>query len=184
MKCCPLIPAWATTIHKFQDFKAGFHETDIFNHLICNPGDFKWEQTCPGALYTTLSRAKTMGTANHQDDHPKDSAIFWRGSGISENRILEGALKNARKRGDPKERSLLINKREDWVNHLRRAGEATKKKQYTKGTKNKLKSTRFTQNQVAAGISSIITEPNMEWYKLKRSQYVMEKTFFGLCTSC
>ena len=70
------------------------------------------------------------------------------------------------------------------VNHLRRAGEATKKKQYTKGTKNKLKNARFTQNQVAAGISSIITEPNAEWYKLKRSQYVMEKTFFGLCTSC
>ena len=96
----------------------------------------------------------------------------------------DGALKNARKKGGPKERCLLINKQEDWVNHLRRAGESTKKKQYTKGTKNNLKSARFTQNQVAAGISSIITEPNVEWYKLKRSQYVLEKTFHGLCTSC
>ena len=169
MKCCPLVPAWATTIHKFQGFKAGFDKTDIFNCLVCDPGDLKWEQTCPGALYTTLSRAKTMRTTNHKDDHPRDSAIFWRGSGISEIRILEGALKNARKKGDPKERCLLINKREDWVHHLRRARNATEKKRFNKATKRRLKNTRFTQKQVAAGISGIITEPNMEWYRLKQA---------------
>ena len=184
MKCCPLVPAWATTIHKFQGFEAGFDKTDIFNRLVCDPGDLKWEQKCPGALYTTLSRAKTMGTANGQDDHPEDSAIFWRGSGISENRILEGALKNARNRGDPKERCLLINKREEWVNHLRREQETTTKKRYKKATRRRLKNTRFTQERVAAGISSIITEPNREWHKLKQARYVMKKTFFGLCTSC
>jgi hypothetical protein len=31
---CPLVPAWATTIHKFQGFEAGFDEKDQFQHLI------------------------------------------------------------------------------------------------------------------------------------------------------
>ena len=51
------------------------------------------------------------------------------------------------------------------------------KKQYNKTTKRKLKNARFTQKQVAAGISSIIMEPNREWHKLKQSQYVIKKTF-------
>ena len=37
---------------------------DIFRRLIIDPGDVKWEQTCPGALYVALSRAKPMGTAD------------------------------------------------------------------------------------------------------------------------
>ena len=51
------------------------------------------------------------------------------------------------------------------------------KKQYNKTTKTKLKNATFTQKQVAAGIFSIITEPNKERQMLKQSQYVMKKTF-------
>ncbi len=36
---CPLVPAWATTIHKFQGFKAGFDKNDQFKQLIVDPGD-------------------------------------------------------------------------------------------------------------------------------------------------
>ena len=50
------------------------------------------------------------------------------------------------------------------------------KKQYNKTTKRKPKNAMFTQKQVAAGISSIIMEPNREWHKIKQSQYVMKKT--------
>ena len=55
---CPLVPAWATTIHKFQGFEAGFDETDQFKHLIVDPGDLTTEQQNPGILYVALSRAK------------------------------------------------------------------------------------------------------------------------------
>ena len=143
-----LVPALTTTIHKFQGFEAGFDDTDIFNRLICDPGDLKWEQTCPGALYTTISRAKTMGKPNHTEDHPKDSAIFWRGSGMSEKRILDGALKNGKKKGDPKEHCLLINKREAWVNHLVQKANETKTKQYKPKHKKRLKKIQFTQNGI------------------------------------
>jgi hypothetical protein len=35
-----------------------------------------------------MSRAKTMGQTTPNNPHPKDSAIFWTGSGICENRVL------------------------------------------------------------------------------------------------
>ena len=61
----------------------------MFHHLIVDPGDINWEQTCPGALYVALSRAKTMGTFSSDTSFPRDSAIYWYGSGISTHRILE-----------------------------------------------------------------------------------------------
>ena len=81
---CPLDIFWATTIHKFQEFEAGFDDKDMFRHLIVDPGVKKWEQTCPGALYVALSRAKTMRTFTSDTHYPKDSAIYWYGCGISE----------------------------------------------------------------------------------------------------
>ena len=92
---CPLEISWATTIHKFQGFEAGFDAKDMFRYLIVDPGDLKWEQTCPGALYVALSRAKTMGTFTSDTSFPRDSAIYWHGSGISTIRILEGHKKTA-----------------------------------------------------------------------------------------
>ena len=92
---CPLEISWATTIHKFQGFEAGFDAKDMFRYLIVDPGDLKWEQTCPGALYVALSRAKTMGTFTSDTLFPRDSAIYWHGSGISTTRILEGHKKTA-----------------------------------------------------------------------------------------
>ena len=115
---CPLEISWATTIHKFQGFEAGFGANDMFRHLIIDPGDMKWEQTCPGALYVALSRATTMGTFTSDTEYPLDSAIYWYGSGISQFRILEGHMKNSKKKGDPKEKCVLITKREKWVQYL------------------------------------------------------------------
>jgi len=76
---CPLVPAWATTIHKFQGFKAGYDKTaDQFKHLIVDPGDLTTELQNPGILYVALSRAKTIGTVSPNTLHPKDSAILDR----------------------------------------------------------------------------------------------------------
>ncbi len=104
--------SWATTIHKFQGFKAGFDAVYMFCHLIVDPGDLKWEKTCPVALYVALSRTKTMGTYSTDTSFPRDSAIDWYGSGISTTRILEGHKKNTTKKGRPKMKCLLITKLE------------------------------------------------------------------------
>jgi hypothetical protein len=55
---CPLVTAWATTIHKFQGFEAGFDPNDQFKHLIVDPGNLTTEQQNPGILYAAMSRAK------------------------------------------------------------------------------------------------------------------------------
>ena len=99
---CPLEISWATTIHKFQGFEAGFDAKDMFRYLIVDPGDLKWEQTCPGALYVALSRAKTMGTFTSDTSFPRDSAIYWHGSGISTTRIREGHKKKRQQQRRPK----------------------------------------------------------------------------------
>jgi len=178
VKSCPLTPAWATTIHKFQGFEAGFDENDLFNCLICDPGDLAWEQKCPGALYTALSRAKTMGTFDN--DKPTDSAIYWRGSAICETRITNGAMKNGKRKSDPKQNCVLINKRENWVQYLERRKQKTPKQDYATSDFQRMKKIRFTQDEVLHGIASIITSPNKHWLALKRERYTLKKTFFGL----
>jgi hypothetical protein len=85
---CPLVPAWTTTIHKFQGFEAGFDKNDQFKHLIVDPGNLTTKLPNPGIIYVALSRAKTIGTVTPNNFHPKDSAIFWTGSGICLNRVL------------------------------------------------------------------------------------------------
>ncbi len=67
---CPLVTAWATTIHKFQGFEAGFDPNDQFKHLIFDPGDLTTKQQYPGILYSAMSRAKTMGQMTPNNPHP------------------------------------------------------------------------------------------------------------------
>ena len=76
---CPLVPAYATTIHKFQGFEAGFDENDQFQHLIIDPGDIKSEQQQPGLLYIATSRVKTIGDMTHDLPHPQEqcSLLDW-----------------------------------------------------------------------------------------------------------
>ena len=54
-KCCharlfQLILAYATMVHKFQGFEAGFDEGDTINHIIADMGDMIWEKKLPTAL--------------------------------------------------------------------------------------------------------------------------------------
>ncbi len=88
MTYCPLVPAWATTIHKFQGFEAGFDKNDQSTLFIVDPGDLTTKLQNLGILYVTLSCAKTIGTVTPNDFLPKVSAIFWTGSGICLNRVL------------------------------------------------------------------------------------------------
>jgi hypothetical protein len=92
---CPLVPAWATTTHKSQGFEADFDKNDQFKLLVVDPGNLTTELQHPGILYVALSRPKTNGTVTPNNLYPKDSAIFWTGSGICLNRVL-----NITKKGD------------------------------------------------------------------------------------
>ncbi len=85
---CPLIPTWTTTIHKFQGFEAEFDENNQFKHLIVDPGELLSKQQNPGILYVAMSRAKTISDMSTANPHPKNSAIFWTGSGICTKRVL------------------------------------------------------------------------------------------------
>jgi hypothetical protein len=70
-----------------------------------------------------LSRAKTIGTVTPEILHPKDSAIFWTGSGmcltrmlnITKKKGLDGNLTNG----------VKVVKREQWVKHLLERNEVT-----------------------------------------------------------
>ena len=177
---CPLEISWATTIHKFQGFEAGFDASDMFRHLIVDPGDLKWEQTCPGALYVALSRAKTMGTFRDDTSFPQDSAIYWYGSGISTTRILDGHLKNNAKKGGPKVKCLLIVKRDRWVAFLHQKKEHTRTKVFNAVEKRKLRTVKHTQGEVRERIAATITAPNKSWAERKKhKKYALSRSFFG-----
>ncbi len=83
---CPLVPSWATNIHKFQGFKAGFDRNDQFLHLIINPGDIKSEQQQQGKLYVAMSHAKKMEDMTNDTPNPRNSAVYWTGCGMSKNK--------------------------------------------------------------------------------------------------
>jgi hypothetical protein len=56
--------------------------------LIVDPGNLTIKLQNPGILYVAMSRAKTIGMVTQNNLHPKDSTIFWTGSGICLNRAL------------------------------------------------------------------------------------------------
>jgi hypothetical protein len=74
-----LVPAWATTIPKFQGFKAGFDKNDQFQHLIIDPGDIKSKEQQSGLLYVATSGVKPIGDMTQDVPHPKTSALYWTG---------------------------------------------------------------------------------------------------------
>ena len=152
----------------------------MFRHLIVDPGDLKWEQTCPGALYVAFSRAKTMGTFNEDTSFPQDSAIYWYGTGISTTRILDGHLKNNTIKGGPKVKCLLITKRDHWVAFLHQRKEETSINVFSDVEKRELRTVTHTQSEVRERIATIITTPSVSWAKRrKHKKYALAKSFFG-----
>jgi hypothetical protein len=169
---CPLVFAWATTIHKFQGFEAGFDKNDQFKHLIVDPGDLTTKLQNRGILYDALSHAKTIGTVSPNELHPKDSAIFWTGSGICLTRVLN--ITQKRRLNGNMTNCLKFDKRQKWVDHLFEQNCITSLKQYNekwmKNIKRKLpqniKQMKKVDLQIA--IATIITYPNKKWKNLKR----------------
>ena len=130
---CPLVPSWATTIHKFQGFEAGFDKNDQFQHLIIDLGDIKSEQQQPGILYVAMSRAKTIEDMTNDTPNPRNSAVYWTGSGMSKNRVLHGSTKKQiHTQGQERVNCLKIKKRDNWVKYLTQQCKNTSSEQYNK----------------------------------------------------
>lgn len=179
VKWCPLVTSWATTIHKFQGFEAGMEDKDMFRYLICDPGDLKWEQLCPGALYVALSRAKTMGKFRSRHKFTRKSAIYWVGDGINKTRIVEGSLKNGKRKGDPKVKCENIIKRDCWVNYLEQRRTLTISKKFNKADIKQLQKSQFSQSGLQLQIAEMITTPNNTWLTLKKRKYLTPTNYFG-----
>ncbi len=146
---CPLVPSWATTIHKFQGFEAGFDRNDQFQHLIIDPGDIKSEQQQPGILYVAMSHAKTMADMTNDTPNPRNSAVYWTGSGMSKNRVLHGSTKKQiHTQGQERVNCLKIEKRDNWVTYLTERCKNTSSEQYNK---KKLKKIKKNIKKVIAG---------------------------------
>jgi len=150
--------------------------------VIVDPGDLMTELLNPGMLYIATSRAKTIGTVTPNELHPKDSTIFWTGSGmclsrvlnITQKRGLDGNMTNC----------LKVDKRQKWVDHLFEQScitssnkyNAKKLKKIERRLPKKIKRTKKVDLQTA--IATIITNPNETWKNLKREKYMVPKSYF------
>jgi hypothetical protein len=183
---CPLVPSWATTIHKFQGFEAGFDRNDQFQHLIINPGDIKSEQQQPGILYVAMSCAKTMGDMTNDTPNPRNSAVYWTGCGMSKNRVLHGSTKKQiHTQGQERVNCLKIEKRDNWVTYLREQRKNTSSEQYNKKKLKKIKKKikkviagEEIQMDVMQSITNIIKYPSKQWKELRSKDYLTTQSYF------
>ena len=110
----PLCLAYARTIHKFQGLTAGPVDEgkikNMFDVIVCDPDDGKFENSALGLLYTAVSRATTLG-----DEDGMNSAIYFIGDHMTEARIRRiGRCKDSRNE------FVRVGERRKWVNYLSR----------------------------------------------------------------
>ena len=124
-KCCtrtfiPLEVAYARTIHKFQGLTAGPVDKgkipNMYQCIICDPDEKKYEGTSLGLLYTALSRATTLG-----DKDGLNSAIYFTGGTFKEQRInrltkMKGSDRNFK----------MADKRKTWVEYIEKQEQQSK----------------------------------------------------------
>ena len=77
--CCsrkqiPLRLGWASTIHRCQGMTIGAGEVN--RYIVIHPGTRAFESKTPGALFVSLSRAKSTGTANTDPDFAWNPSVL------------------------------------------------------------------------------------------------------------
>jgi hypothetical protein len=82
----------------------------MYEVIICDPDEHKWEGQFMGLFYTALSRATTLG-----DDDGLNSAIYFTGIHFKESRF-----RNLGKKANSDADFENIVKRTKWVNHLKK----------------------------------------------------------------
>ena len=147
-----------------------------------DPGDLTTELLNPGTLYVALSRAKSIGTITPNELHPKDSALFWTGSGMYLNRVLNVT----QKKGDNGNmiNCLKVDQRQRWVDHLFERNRITTTKQYNAKRMQKIERKlprqieNLTKIDLQNAIATMITKPNKSWNNLRSRNYLVPRSYF------
>lgn len=172
---CPLVTAWATTVHKFQGFEAGFDKSDTVAHIIADIGPLTWERLNPGTAYVVSSRAKTIGDHSESNPCPYNSNLFFSGA-IGPHRFTEC---NIKKDGNP---CILVEKRDAWVKHLMTKADTTNENTTIENRKESYNFITNTLNkapiqdikELHTRIVDILKNPSRSW-KSRREQYILKK---------
>ena len=179
---CPFEISWATTIHRFEEFEefeAGFDDSDMFWHLIVDPSDLKWEQTCPGALYVALSRAKKYGDLRNRYFFPMIFCYllvwFW----YFHNSDLGRPQEEQHKEGWTQS-EVSFNHQTRTMGCIHKKMEHTTARVFSDSDKKKIRAVKHTQAEVRERIATIITTPNISWEKRKKQEkYAIPRNYFG-----
>ena len=184
---CPLVPAWASTIHKFQGMEAGHGPDDRINYLIIDPGDINSEHRNPGMLYVSTSRAKTLGDYN--ETNPKNSSLYWFGHGMSRDRVLYGALKWDENNDGMRIKCKRVLQRKQWVEYLNEISIGTRAGTYSDEALDNIASTtldqaingkRYNASEIDNRIMTMLHQPNSAWAQVKMSKkYTVPRVFFS-----
>ena len=182
---CPLVTAWATTIHKFQGFEAGKEDHDSIQNLIIDPGKLDMEGKNIGLLYVAISRGKTMGSRIAPGKRITNSAIYFTG-GMNEYRVRFMST-NYDTQKKVRFKKPMIQKRDKWVKFLLNRAKRTREKIYTDERLNDIENDTMKiamQKQIQSikildqRITEILLNPNEKW-KEKRKKYIIHRSFFG-----
>lgn len=185
---CPLVPAWASTIHKFQGFEAGKDDWDLIKTLIIDCGPINAEWLTPGLLYVAASRGKTWGSMSKTNPRPTDSAIYFDKEGMGENRVRHVAVHQKKVSKDNFQwvKNKNVQKRDMWVKFLMQKAEETKRDNYPDEKMNGIKRDtvhtalsvkRHCQTTFQEAIANMVNFPNEHWAK-KRKDYMIPQGFF------
>ena len=114
--------------------------------------------------------------------HPKTSALYWTGNGISINRVIDGTTKRQQNNlGHERVNCLKIEKRHKWVTFLTQQKELaiTMTDTYNKDRLRRIKNKQdqiiyghFCHSDVVGSISTKLLTPNKKWMECKKSLYL------------
>ena len=170
---CPLILAWATTIHKFQGFEAGFGKDDHIKYIIADINTLGWEKLHPGTAYVVASRAKTIGKVTNDVKYPTRSNLFFVGT-LGERRFKECRVKQNG------EECLLVEQCDAWVTYLTSRVEDTKIRRSKESmvhmtefvTSSLDRATITCKKDLQEKIVAMIHGPNDSWKHLRKNYLV------------
>ena len=176
----PLQIAYAITIHRCQGLEAGFGVDDRWNRVVIDPSDTLWEiNRNLGTMYVATSRGKTLGSKDKT--YPQDSAIYWMGNEVSEERI-----RNCKTKQNGQTCDAYI-KRQNWANHLNTKAEETKKR-YNRERVEEIMATTYElatkgslikdRDDLTRRIGQIITNPNDTWKRTK-PEYELPPNYYS-----
>jgi hypothetical protein len=129
--------------------------------------------------HVNTSHVKTIGDMTQDVPHPKTSALYWTGSGMSVNRVLNGITKKQQNtQGQERVNCLKIDKRRIWVRYLTQQKEITMTDTYNNERLKRIKEENIIiikgniHQDVESSITNMIINPNEEWMARKKTHYL------------